>query len=190
MKVFFTASLRGKQYYLHNFERIYKAISDNGYENLDEEILSLKISEFYEKLEHQGRNAFVDLYNKKIERIQKADICIFETSLHSHSIGFEIHKSLEYMKPTIGLYLKNNIPHFLAGIKHDKFLLYEYDDISLEKVIKKALKEASNIRDKRFNFFISPNLLNYLDKISVNYRLTKSAYIRNLIIDDMKKRNS
>lgn len=187
MKVFFVASLRGKQYYFSYYQKIYDIIKKAGYTHVDSDIIHDDYKEFYNRIEREGRKAFQKLYEKKINNIKSADICVFEVSLHSHSIGFEILKSLEYLKPTIALYLKDSIPHFLAGINDDKFILKEYTDNTIEMVVEKSLEEAVSIRDKRFNFFISPDLLNYLDNQSAKKGITKSAYLRNLIINDIEK---
>jgi predicted DNA binding CopG/RHH family protein len=49
------------------------------------------------------------------------------------------------------------------------------------------LDHAREKRDKRFNFFISPKLLEFLEKTSNGDGITKSKYIRNLIVEHMRQ---
>lgn len=190
MKVYFTASLRGVQYY----ERYYKQISEEivklGHQHLDDEIFTLNRAKYYSELETTGKESHIKLYQKKILAIQTADVCVFEVSLNSLSIGYQIEKSLYYHKPTIILYLEDSIPYFFDGIDHEKLILRSYKENSLPSVLKQAFVDAQHKKEQRFNFFISPALINYLDESAKKLGMTKSVYIRTLIEEDMKRRSS
>lgn len=188
MKIFFTASLRGKKEHDYFYEIIYNYIRELGYKNVDDEIFKLSEGEYYNRIEKEGRDAYVDLYQRKIKHIQEADLCIFECTLHSLSIGFLIEKAMSLNKPTIVLYLEDNIPHFLAGVENDKLIVSSYKKENLIQILKNAIEQARDIRDTRFNFFISPSLLSYLEETSKKLSVTKSTFIRNLILADKKKR--
>jgi len=112
---------------------------------------------------------------------------VFYCSFGSLSIGFIIERSLEFNKPTIVLYYKDNLPFFLSGIKDEKVIVMKYDDDTIVQVVEKALQIASELRDKRFNFFISPELLSYLESSSKKEGVTKSLFIRNLLLEHRKK---
>lgn len=187
MKIFFTASLRGKEFYGKQYKEIFDIINTSGYENLDDEIFNLNSEDYYKKIKTEGRNAFVDLYKRKIKRIQDADICIFEGSFHSLSIGYLIQKAIEFNKPTIVLYFEDNIPHFLAGVEDEKLIVKNYNEKNLKEIFKACIDEATELRDKRFNFFISPELLSYLEGTSKKLNITKSTFIRNLIQEHRRK---
>lgn len=186
MKVFFTASLRGKKEFDVYYQKIYQEIAGMGYEHLDNEILTKSMADFYEEMDG-GREAQVELYKKKIKYLQEADICIFETSLHSLTTGFLITKAIDYNKPTIVLYYKENLPYFLVGAQEEKLILRSYNQNNLKKVLNETFEDARERRDKRFNFFISPKLLIYLEKSSKDMGITKSKFIRNLIVEHMRK---
>lgn len=187
MKIFFTASQRGKKQFGSQYKRIQDYILSKKFTLLDDDIVSEDTSQFYKALEFGNHKVQVDFYHKKVNTIQKADICIFEVSTHSLSVGFVIQKALEFNKPTIILYRKDCLPHFLAGIDNDKVILKEYEDKALEKKLEESLKEALELREKRFNFFISPALLTYLEMASKKEDVTKSTFIRNLILAHKKK---
>lgn len=187
MKVFYTASMRGQKEFKKHYEKIYHTIEELGYTQLDDELIQGESNTYYDILAKQGRKAYMDLYKRTMRLLHEADICIFECSLHSLSIGFIIEKSLNLNKPTIVLYHKDNLPHLLMGVDEEKLLLRNYTDQNIKKVLKETLRAARERKDKRFNFFITPKLLHYLVKISKEQGITKSKFIRSLIFDYMKK---
>lgn len=127
-------------------------------------------------------------YQKMIKLLKESDINIFDCSHPNSSTGFQISKSLEFNKPTIALYHHDFVPEFINSIFEEKFLSGPYDKENLRTVLHTLLKKAQLLADKRFNFFISPSLLNYLNHMSHEFGMTKSTYLRNLIIEDKKKR--
>lgn len=186
MKVFFTASLRGQKEFGVYYKTIFDTLSDLGFKHLDNEILTLS-KNYYDKIQHEGRSAFVDLYQRKMKHLKEADICMFECTLPSLSIGYQILKALDFNRPTIILYLNDNVPQFISGIDNEKLIVKKYTPDTLTDVVTESLQEASGIQDKRFNFFISPPLLNYLQKESKSKGVTQSTFIRNLILTHKKK---
>lgn len=187
MKVFFTASQRGKKQFGAVYKRIQSYTQKQKFTLLEDDIFTEEPTHLYKALESGDHKVQIDFYHKKINTIKEADICIFEVSTHSLSIGFVIQKALEFNKPTIVLYMKGYVPHFLSGVENEKILLKEYEANSLEEKLQESLKEALDLREKRFNFFISPNLLSYLESASKNEGITKSTFIRNLILAHKKK---
>jgi len=187
MKVFFSSSRRGRQYFDHYFWMISKYLDKMGYENINSELMDTNNKEFFKEMEESGPKFFSKTYQSLIKKVIVSDIAIFECSLHSLSIGFLIEKALELNKPVIVLYLKEHLPDFLAGIQDEKFQIVEYSEENLEEKLSNAILKARNLMEKRFNFFISPTLLTYLNKAAKENGITKSTFIRNLILDDMKK---
>ena len=57
----------------------------------------------------------------------------------------------------------------------------------LKDVLKYAVEEAKNQLDVRFNFFVTPEILSYLDWITQRRRIPRAVYLRKMIEDDMKK---
>lgn len=186
MKIFFTASLRGQAEFGAYYKTTYTVINKLGFKSLDNELLNLTPG-YYDNIQKEGRAAFINLYERKIKNLQSADICIFDCTLPSLSIGYLIQKALDFNKPTIILYYGENTPQFISGIEEDKLIVKKYDEKNLEKIVEEAIESAKHLQDKRFNFFISPNLLNYLEKASKTQGITKSTFIRNLILAHRKK---
>lgn len=186
MKVFFTASQRGKKEFGEYYKKIYQEIKNAGYDVVEDDLASLSVDQFYSKLEKGGRKTNIEFYKKKIQHIKEADIIILECSFHSLSIGYIIEKALELNKPTIVLYLRDNQPYFLEGVEDEKLIIKSYNDKNLARILIEVFELAKERRDKRFNFFISPKLLNYLESTSKKYSITKSTFIRNLILEHKK----
>lgn len=187
MKVFFTASQRGRDNLDKQYKKIFEEIKGLGYQHVDNEIVTIPSKEFYTELSEGGRNANVMLYKNNIKNLTQADINVFECSLHSISLGFMINKSLSFSKPTIVLYYKENVPYFVDGIQDEKLLVKSYNDTNVKTILTEAFELAKNLTDKRFNFFISPELLSYLNDASKELGITKSTFIRNLIVEHRKK---
>lgn len=187
MKVFFTASQRGKKFFDKYYLQIFNTITREGYTNLCDALIKIPIDKFYEDLEKSGHAGYAKLYDQNIKTLQTADINVFECSLHSLSIGFMVQKSLDFHKPTIVLFLKDHTPFFLAGLKDEKLIMKEYDDANLEKVLIKCLEDAKNLRDKRFNFFLNDEMLRYIEEASKREGVNKSTFLRNLVLSHQKK---
>ena len=191
MKVFFNASHRGQEEFLRHYNAIYNEIKRLGYIHLNHDVIKLTAKDFYNSLIKGGRSADVSFYKTRMQFISEADICVYDCSSPSLSIGFLIDKSLEQGKPTIALYCKdkgkNTTPYLIDGIENERLIVRGYTDRNVKKVLRDALEQAKERRDKRFNFFISPKLLEYLEKVSRAEGITKSKFIRNLILEHMRK---
>lgn len=190
MKVFFSSPIQGIDSVEKFIRAIDRQLKDLGYENIDNLMERLDDGDYYETLNKGGKKAHEDFFTKTISGIKLADLTIFECTIPSLGIGFQVEKSIEYNKPTVVLYLTGNLPHFISGIQSDKLLVYEYSADNLNSVINKALIAARQVTDKRFNFFISPSLLNYLEEESTKQGITKSAFIRHLILEHKKRKKS
>ncbi len=122
-----------------------------------------------------------------LPKLQQADLCLFECSGESTTIGYLVQKALEMEKPVITIYLKGSKPNVFSQIKNEKFQLLEYTKSSLITQLKFSITKASLLSDKRFNFFVSSSMLAYLNSISRKLGVTKSTFIRNLIEEYRKK---
>lgn len=187
MKIFFDTTYRRDEKQAKNYKRIYNQIEKLGNKHVFTDIAQdspISLNESSTK----DKELSVSLYHKRLEYLHDSDINMFEASTPSLSTGLLIEKSLDMNKPTIVFYLEGNMPVLVAGIENEKLLVVSYSENNLEKVVKEALIKASQIRDKRFNFFISPMLLEYIERKSKELGITKSKLIRNLILKHMKNK--
>lgn len=188
MKVFFTASRQGRQYFDYYYQEILNFLDKAGYDNINREYLQKNDKIAEEELKKLGKKGYSIQNKLLVEKIHSADICIFECSFQSLTVGYLIEKALESDKSVVGLYLENHVPNFLIGLENEKLQMVEYTKDSLTNQLKTSILKAVFLTDKRFNFFISSNMLIYLNKISKKLGVTKSTFIRNLI-DEYKKNN-
>jgi len=126
-------------------------------------------------------------YIQSLDSVKKADIVVMEVSGHSMSMGYLISKALEMNKPVIALHKKEHVPVFIKGISDPKLIISEYDSENVEQIIEEALKKADSLIDVRFNFFVNPRILNYLDWVAQKRMQPRSVFLRNLIEREMKK---
>ena len=187
MKIFFIGAVTGKKLLDESYKKIYNLIEELGHKNLDDTIIQGTSESFYNTLDKGGRKSDEDYYNKIISKLKTADINIFECSFPSLGVGYEVTKSLELSKPTIILYQEENIPHIFAGNSDEKIIIRNYNSKNIKKVLFEAIEEAKQRSDKRFNFFINPHLLSYLEKASKELGVTKSTFIRSLLVEHMRK---
>ncbi len=193
MKVFFYASLRGKDRCGDIFLRVFHCIEKEGYTHVYKDIVSQTFDSYVKEAEEGGKDRGVKMFQKLVNQgVGKSDICVFDVSIPTIGIGFGIRHALEIGKPTIVLYNEDTYeetksPIFLFGAQDDRLLIKGYTEKNVEKVVKEALAVARERRDKRFNFFISPNLLRYLEDTSKDQKITKSRFIRNLLVEHMRE---
>lgn len=190
MKVFFTASQRGKKFFDQSYRKIFETIKELGYQHIDDELVRVSTDSFYDKLNNEGLDSYKKLYEASIKAVKEADVNVFECSFPSLSIGYMVQSSIDNGKPTIVMYQDTNVPQFLAGIDDERLILAQYKPENVKDVLSKAFDESRHKMDKRFNFFISPDLLTYIDKASKKLKVTKSTLIRNLIVEHMRKSKS
>ncbi len=183
MKIYFTASIRGKQQFGKYYQTIYKKIEEIGHTLLDDVIIQPS-----DPFSHEDdRKENVTIFQKATKFIKACDVVILEVSVHSLSMGYVMRQALDAGKPVIALYLAGNIPYFAMEIEDEKLQVLEYTEENLGKALQSALDYAQEKVDTRFNFFIPASMMNYLDTVSQKEKIPRSVYLRRLIEKDMRK---
>lgn len=185
MKVFFVTAPRANKLLGNVFNQMYEEIKTLGYEHTSN-LITLTPKKFEEDM-NKGKEAMTQFYQEMVGSISKADICIFEATTSSSGVGYLIDKSLSLSKPTVVLFYKQYRSFLLPGVDDEKLSIFAYDENNYKKILSQALELGSHLRDKRFNFFISPQLLEYLESASKTRGETKSQFIRNLLLEHKKK---
>jgi len=170
MKIYFTASVAGKKKLKKEYQAIVEALEKLGFQ-VKELVLSGEKETSFSKISRL---------------IKKADLVVAEVSFPSVSVGQEISLALESNKPVLALF-KEGIKTTLLEINSDERLqLISYNLKKIKKVLKEAIADISRKIDMRFNFFIPPEIINYLNWIAKKRRIPRSVYLRSLIEKDMK----
>ncbi len=184
MKVYFTASLHGKDKFEKDYQVVVDSLEKLGHKTHSDQIL--KNSSRSVKAETPEQTA--EVYQKLSKLLKSSDIIVAEISYPSVSVGHEISLGLELNKPVIALYTGDANPHqYLMGIPNDNLQVFKYNQEDVEKIVKDAIGVAVDQSDVRFNFFITPQLLSYLDWIAGKKRVPRSVHIRKLIEKDMNE---
>ena len=137
--------------------------------------------------EHPDKQSAAKYFAQNKKEMMEGDICIFEISAPTMSLGFQINDALAHNKPVVALCLEGTESHILKTITSDKLLVKTYSPKTIAKTVRQALDEAREQRDKRFNFFINPRLLDYIETVSSEQGVTCSHFLRSLILDHMKE---
>jgi len=186
MRIFVSGSHRNQYDSQNVFDRIYEVVEELGYENIDTSMFNVNADLFHERMNKLGKQAAIEHFSRINTCLKASDINIFECTVPSVGLGYQINKSLELSKPTILLYIHDINPFvFFTGLDDEKLIIKEYNDKTLKKTVRDGIEIARQKRDKRFSFFISPKLLEYLETASTNDGATKSKFIRSLIINHM-----
>lgn len=182
MKIFFTTSVsRMNDDTKANCLKIINYLTEAGYSVINADILT----KTPQSLKKQSHEESIEI-QKELTRLKKqSDIVIAEVTNQSLGVGQEIALSLTMNLPVIALFEKGNEPHILRDEGEQQLLLSEYTEENLKNVLNDMLDYASNLQDVRFNFFISPKIVNYLDWIAKKKKIPRAVYLRNLIEHDM-----
>ncbi len=178
MKIFFHFSPEKLEKFKAKYQKIYQVMEILGNQIIGVDFRSIK---------SKKASAKVNVDQPEIKLIQEADVCVFEVSAPSLSAGYLIGKTLELNKPVVILYFKNNSPSFFLKMHEEKLIVHQYQASNLEKKVREALLAVKQLKDRRFNFFISADLLTYLEETSRKLKITKSTFIRNLILEHQRK---
>jgi hypothetical protein len=182
MKIYFMSSPRGKKSFEKNYQAIFQSIESLGHTHVTDFIMDVEVENFY-------LSDIKRFYRHTVDDLKKAEVCVFETSVPSLAVGHLISLAIEQGKPIIALYSGKNAPFFLSGLDDDKVQIIQYGSDNLKDELDQAINYAQEQMDTRFNFFISPQIGNYLDWVSKKKRIPRAVYLRRLIEEDMKKNN-
>lgn len=182
MKIYFLGSIRGREKYQKNYEKIIESLKELGHTVIEN---TLKPSANY--VYGLSDEEKIEFYKQVLKNIGRADMMVAEGSFSSMGVGYEISLALEKGKPVVVLYEEGFAPHFLEGIDSDKLEIAKYELNEIKSILKNTIEYVSGQMDVRFNFFVSPTIVNYLDWISKKRKMPRAVYLRRLIEKDMEK---
>lgn len=183
MRVFYTASYYGKKKYQKYYDLVLKAIENTGVELLSPEkgnYLSILKERDFKNIKGKKR-----LHYEAIKRgIQWAQAVIIEVSNEDFQLGHETTLALQEKKYVLCLSAKED---FSEKIDNQYFHGAKYNEYNIEEIvdnfIKNSEKEALN---ERFNLFLSPRQVTYLNNMAKRSSMNMSEYVRLLIDRDQK----
>lgn len=184
MKIYLTGSVSNATPEIReNYKLIKKALEDLGYSVFADHV----IDKTKEDISKQGEEKNLQIQRVMAKRKIQSDLVIAETSVPSFGVGEEIAYSLNNNKQVLALHLPGQEPHLIKNDNNDLLYIVEYTRKTLKDVLKDYIELSKDQMDVRFNFFVSPKIINYLDFISKNRKMPRAVYLRRLIEKDMKK---
>ena len=182
MKIFFNMSFRED---IELGLRIYKEIENLGHKHTSNLFSSEQAAKsFYEFSSKEHGEHYEKLFSKLI----RSDIIVVEVSIHSLTVGSIIQKGLDSRIPILALCRERQRKPFLDGIEYseDRLLVVEYSNESLPIKLKEGLDYLEETLSTRFTMILPSDISKYLETLS-HRGITRSEYIRNLILKDMRK---
>jgi nucleoside 2-deoxyribosyltransferase len=177
MKIYFTASINNPVANQDTYQQIVNFLEKKGHE-VFQEVLAQNLIKIREVTSQNIKY----WYKKWSTYISECDFAVVEASYPSTvHIGFEIGLLLTKGKPVILLHQEQKDPVYINDFYSNKLIKCEYSQKDLVKILNWALKEVDKISNRRFTFFIPPEIDNFLDKISQKKKISRSEYIRALI---------
>lgn len=185
MKIFLTASTYGKQELEKSCHKIVELTKKNGH-TIEADHISLLSNE---KINSWTPDEELTFFSGLIEKAKNCDAVFAETSYPSTSVGYLLALVAEAGKPVVCFYSGLQKPHLFNSLEemNDKFTVAEYKNIDdLEKLVPDMLDFIQEGQDTRFNFFVTPTHINYLNWVAKTRRIPRSVFLRKLIEREMK----
>jgi hypothetical protein len=184
MKIYFTAAISQKDKFGAIYDKIIKVLEQNDHQVQHDHITQTNLDQVLGKDDAER----LTYYKKALKWISQADVVVVEASFPSTlNIGHEVTLSLEKGKPVVMLYKQGFDSVFMHGLNSEKLFLVEYTEENLEQLLKDTVEYARDQSDTRFNFFISPRHVAYLDWVAQTKKIPRSVYLRHLLEKDRDK---
>lgn len=189
MKVYFHCSLIGKEKYLKEYKAIVESIQELKHEVFSDHILK---KDYKSLLQESENEIYRDIENKK-KLIKACDAVVVESTYPSIGVGYIIAYALEQHKSVLVLYLQS--PHAMLLSEKNRLLTIKKYNIANRKALLRDLKlflEQSHkkILKYRFNMMIDQSLNDLLSQEVGRLNISKANYVRQLIFEKLKHKNS
>lgn len=187
MKVYFSCTTKDILEHKEEYQAIRQAILDSGH-TLTRDWLEYSI-ECAEKGKEDVPSS--EVYHEVISAILAADVVVFEGTVRSMSIGYQLTFALEKNKPVLLLAKlpKNSLGDlFITGAQSPLLTVERYTDIdNLTQLVKDYLNKEDGRANVRFNLVMDKKQDNYLEWASYTYDKSKSDLIREAIDNFIEK---
>jgi 2'-deoxynucleoside 5'-phosphate N-hydrolase len=185
MKIMILGTIRGKKQIEKALNKIVESLDSKQFSVYHEHLTKKSQS----NLDNSTKEDDLKFHKKILKNIKLCDIVIAECSFQSMSVGYLISYATEQNKPVI-LFYKKDAPKpnlFPTLTQTGKLFLVKYDSIErIPNLLKEYIAFAKDQQDTRFNFFISPKHISFLDWVAKTKKVPRSVYLRKLIEKEIK----
>lgn len=182
MNIFFTGSITSHVKNRENYAQIVRCLKASGHCVIADHILQITEDEVSKK----SRDERLGFHKQVEEWIQSCHCVVAETTIPSVSVGYEIALAARLGIPVLILHSSGEGPSLLTQHKSEHIVVEKYTAHSLPVIIADFLGFVKDNRDVKFTFYLSHKYFMYLDDTSKNQQMSKSAYLRKLIEEDMR----
>lgn len=134
-----------------------------------------------------------DLSEKKyVKIISSADFFVVQLESSNFGLGYQIANLSQKRKFVLCFYpesMRQKLnPENFVGTKYTKYLKFVcYNKSNLSELVKKNLRYPKETMMRRFNFFVSKDIDDYLDWVSYEEKKERAEFLRSLIQDALSK---
>lgn len=181
MTVFYTASFYGKEKYQRQYDYILEILNKT-----EENVISTEKGNYLSVLSKEEQKLLKHPKLIHYEAIRKgilqSDVVIIEISQEDFQLGHEASLAIQNKRPLLCLSIHED---FSVKINNPYFFARKYNHYNIEEIITNFINSTSSkLLSERFNLFISPSQLDYLDKAARSENIGKSEYLRRLLEKD------
>ena len=187
MIIFYTASYFGKKKYQKNYDLVFNTLRE-----FDITLVSTEGGNYKDLLSERIRlklfnNSKLLHYEAIRQGIHQADAIVLEVSNEDFQVGHEATIALSETKPVLALSTSEDLS---KRIFNDYFFGAKYSKMTIKPVIQDFLAKVRQLTlTKRFNMFLYPHQIEYLNKAAKKEGINMSEYIRKLINIDKRLSN-
>jgi hypothetical protein len=186
MKIFLCASIYGKQHLEDSCKKIVALTKKTGATIVADHILDTTNEEMAQWKKDQD----IKFHNFVMNGVKNSDAIFAEISHASTSVGYLISLAAQAGKPVVCFYNGEQKPHLFNTLEeqNDKFVVVQYSKLEdLDKLVPEMVEFVHEGQDTRFNFFVTPKHINYLNWIAKTRKIPRSVFLRKLIEEEMRK---
>ncbi len=182
MKIFYTASYLGKQKYQRYYDMVLRAIRSVK----EIELISPEVGNYKKVLAPTIVENIKEPKRLHYEAIRKgimlADAVIIEVTNEDFQLGHEATLAVQMKKYVLCVSIYED---WSEKIPNRYFLGAKYNEYNIEEIVENFVDYAKKDQfSERFNCFLTPSQLQYLEAMSQKDGVNKSEYLRKLIDDD------
>lgn len=182
MKVYFTTSSEGVSKKRKVCRRIISQIEKSG-SQLSLDWIKLATDE-KQSLRDRPPNP-AKIFQENLSALTKSEVCIFETSVVSWGMAYQITYAITKEIPTLCLFDKNSEPsevsNMLPGIKSKYLYIEKYEDGDLEQKVDGFLTKIEKATLVKFNFIACKEIKDYIDWAARRHGVSQSEFLRDAI---------
>ncbi len=135
---------------------------------------------------------WTEVHRENLGAMSRSDILIIEATTYGFQHGFFISHAILHKKPVLVVARLDSKKHPLFGVTDKLLSTKQYQTKEeLEKIVNAYIK-ANTIatKDLRFNFFIDRQIYNYLREVSYETGKNKSEIIRDLLEEEIDRKDA